>query len=131
MPPRPTPTSQLELRGSWRAATRPNEPQPEAVTDLTAPPELKGAALAVWGELAPRLVATGVLRDVDLYAFVRFCHLTALWRTILAEVEKSPKRDSILALAKVEEMLRKLDAGFGLTPSDRVGIAVEQPSSND
>ena len=129
--PKPTPTSQLQLRGSWRAATRPNEPQPELVTELTPPVELKGKALEVWNELAPRLVATRVLTNVDTFALVRYCHLAATWLVIMDAVDGSPKRENLLALGKCGEMLTKLEQAFGLTPADRVGIHVEQPPNGD
>ena len=47
--PAPTPTRKLDLRGSWRAGTRPGEPKPEPVAPVK-PAALSPAAGAVWDE---------------------------------------------------------------------------------
>ena len=129
--PAPTPTKLLAARGSWRAATRLNEPQTAPVTDLVPPVELEGRAREVWDQTAPRLAASGVLTSVDTFALVRYCHVAALWVAAVEGAGTTPKRESILALAKLSEMLSKLEAGFGLTPSDRTRISVPEAPSTD
>jgi hypothetical protein len=46
-------------------------------------------------------------------------------------VEESPTRENILALAKVNDAVRDLEASFGMTPADRVGLAVTKPVTNN
>lgn len=128
--PPPTPTNTLQLRGSWRAATRPNEPQPQPVTELPTP-ELPTKALEVWNVVAPRLLATRLLTVADLPALERYARLLAAWRDAMTAVETKQDRSTILTLAKLDELVRRLEANFGLTPSDRVGLSVEQPPNND
>jgi P27 family predicted phage terminase small subunit len=129
--PKPTPTAVLERRGSWLAKTRPDEPQPAPVTDLAPPAGLKGRAKKLWKEMAPRLIASGVLRDADVPAFTRYCQVYAAWEIAMAAVEDGGDRQAILNLSKLGDMLRKLEANFGLTPADRTGIKVEQPATDD
>jgi phage terminase small subunit len=128
MPPKPTPTAKLAARGSWRAKVRDGEPMPPVSPSLP-PSELEGRPADIWESLAPSLHAAGLLTDADYPAFRRYCRLTAVWETAMVAVEKTPERQAILALAKLEDAIRKLDAAFGLTPADRPGLAV--PKSNE
>lgn len=125
--PKPTPTAVLALRGSWRAATRPEEPQPEPVTDLEPPPILDGRALQLWETLLPRLTAAGMLTAADVPAFSRYVRIFAAWERAMLAVEQNADRGAVLTLAKLDELLRKLEGSFGLTPADRTGLKVEQP----
>lgn len=130
MPPAPTPTSILAARGSWRAKTRDGEPTPDPVTDPKPPKGLPSKAKRVWKELASRLVATKVLTTADLQSFARYCRLVVLWSDTARIAEAKPDRANVLALKGVDEMLRRLESGFGLTPADRVGLNV-QPETKD
>ena len=128
--PQPTPTALLQLRGSWRANTRENEPTPEPVTEIDPPKGLPAKAKRVWLELAPRLVASKVLTVADLPSFARYCRLYVAWQAAMKLVESKPDRSAVLALRAIDDMLRKLEASFGLTPADRVGLHVE-PENKD
>jgi phage terminase small subunit len=79
--------------------------------------------------MAASLVGTGLLTTADIPAFARYCRTYALWSKLAQDIEQQekPDRQSILALAKVDESLRRLEAKFGLTPSDRTGIRVAPP----
>ena len=129
--PKPTPTSQLARRGSWRAATRPDEPSPAPVTIAEPPADLPDTAKAVWNALAPSLIASGVLTVSDVPSFTRLCRISALWQTTMANAEGNPDRANVLALSKIEDMMRRLDAAFGLTPADRTGIKVPDAPKTD
>jgi hypothetical protein len=131
MPPKPTPTVTLAARGSWRAATRPNEPKPDPLTDLSAPPDLPEEALRVWDDIAPRLIGAGLCTVADVPALARLCRLTVAWQNAMTKVEAKADRSSVLMLAKLDDMVRKAMAAFGMTPADRTGISVEAPATND
>ena len=131
MPPQPTPTAILAARGSWRAQTRANEPTPDVVTDYDAPDDLTGKARDVWDAMVPQLVASRILTVADRPAFSRYCRLFAAWDDAMTAVEGNATRARVLTLAKLDEMLRKLEAKLGLTPADRVGLAAEPPPSSN
>jgi phage terminase small subunit len=113
----------LANRGSWRAKTRPDEPQLPVANDLT-PPKLPERATEVWRDVAPRLIGAGVLTVADMPAFSRYVRLYAAWEVQMQKVEEEGDRAAILALGKIDEMLRKLEQNFGLTPADRANIRV-------
>jgi P27 family predicted phage terminase small subunit len=129
--PKPTPTSTLALRGSWRAKTREGEPQPEAATDIKPPRNFPKAAKAVWRSLAPQLQASGLLTVADIPTFARYCRTYVAWQEAMTAVEAEGSRENVLTLAKLDEMVRKLEANFGMSPSDRTGIRVDKPSNDD
>lgn len=130
MPPKPTPTNVLAARGSWRAKERAGEPTPPSTPTLP-PTKLTGEARAIYDRLAPSLHACGLLTSADLPRFKDYCRLSVAWDKAMTEVEETGSRSAILSLAKVDEMLRKLAASFGLTPADRTNIRVDVPTEND
>jgi P27 family predicted phage terminase small subunit len=125
MPPKPTPTAKLAHRGSWRARTRESEPKPNVPNSLP-PSELEGRAAEIWDDLAPKLYNIGLLTEADIPAFRRYCRTYALWERLYDKLDDDAGRNAVLTLAKVDEMVRKQEAAFGLTPSDRTGIQVAE-----
>lgn len=106
------------------------------------PPWITPAGLEVWNQLAPALVVMKVLTVVDVFAFGRYCELTARWVELkkardsrgLAGWSHKQSKNSIIVLpqgseekALMGELLR-LEDHFGLTPSSRTRIRV-QPST--
>lgn len=125
-----TPTAQLAARGSWRGKVRDDEPQPPIVTEIDPPSSLKGRrARKIWRELAPLLVATGVLSVADLAGFERYCRLFAAWEEAMTAVEEEANRENILALTKLDDMVRRLEKGYGLTPAHRASIVAVKPKT--
>lgn len=131
MGPKPTPTAVLEARGSWRAKTRTDEPKPDTPTTLKPPANLPKEARKLWKRLAPVLISAGLLTSADIEAFGHYCRLAVAWDAAMRLVEESPTRENILALAKVNDAVRDLEASFGMTPADRVGLAVTKPVTNN
>ena len=128
--PKPTPTALLELRGSWRAKARDGEPTPANLDGIPpAPARLNEDAARIWTAAAPAMAATGVLTEVDLAAFERLCRTRALWSRQAEQIEEADEICSraVRTLAKLDESLRHLERNFGLTPADRVGLAVSKP----
>ena len=142
--PNPTPTRKLALRGSWRAATRPGEPEPEPSAP-PRPPGMSPAGAAVWDEIVPQLDAAGMVSLVDGKAFGRYCELFTVWDDLLDFLRKSghahPVKNSKgdvtgvrpypqLRLAlQVNEALLRLETHFGMTPAARARLVVEQPAA--
>lgn len=140
---RPTPTKILQLRGSWRAKTRPHEPQVKAERP-TCPSWLSGEAKQVWRVIVPQLHAMGILTKVDGQALARYCALTVRWRHALQFVEAHgdtyPVRDAngqVVSLRpfpqtwlvqNVAKELLRLESHFGMTPSARTTLHVHSPA---
>ena len=129
--PRPTPTALLAARGSWRASERQGEPSPNLPADCLPPESLDGRALDIWTELAQQLHGCGLLTSADLLTFERYCRTYAVWESAMKAVEEEAERNAVLTLAKVDEMLRRLEANFGLSPADRTAVRIDAPEATD
>jgi P27 family predicted phage terminase small subunit len=144
--PTPTPTRKLDLRGSWRAGTRPGEPKPEPAAP-SKPASLTPAAATVWDELVPQLDAAGMVTPVDGRAFARYCELFPVWDELLAFLKKSghahPIKNGrgeitgvrpypqVRLMLQVNEALLRLEAHFGMTPAARARLLVEPPVATE
>jgi P27 family predicted phage terminase small subunit len=130
--PAPTPSKLLEMRGSWRANSRPNEPKP-ATTVPKCPGHLSKEAKAEWRRIVPELEALGLISNLDLAALAAYTQAYGRWvqaETILARegltvtfptgaVQKSP----YLQIAdKALDQLRKFIVEFGLSPASRTKV---------
>lgn len=146
--PPPTPTAVLAARGSWRAKTRPDEPQPERSAP-ECPPQLSPDARAHWEEVIPILDSMGVLTTADSDVIAHYCESWAWYwrciRTIQEEgetyqskslagaltIKTRPEVDQANQLAGIVARLR---ADLGLNPSARTRIKAEkatvEPSQN-
>lgn len=133
--PKPTPTAILDLRGSKRAADRPDlRVHPE----LPDPPSwLVGPALDMWHELAPMLYHAKVLTRRDRNALARYCRLWHRWRLAEEQVDQIGlmlvgkdaagnavvRRNPVAIEARnLAAMLDRLEAAFGLNPASRSAI---------
>jgi len=118
---RPTPTAILERRGSWRAKTRPKEPQPE----LGIPPcpkILKGYAKRTWTEMCRELDAIGILTTVDGKALARYCRGWAVWCAMVEDETPDLDGKRFEAEMRLSERLLKFEIQFGLTPASRPSV---------
>jgi len=141
----PTPTSILKLRGSWRAKTRPHEPQPPALRPA-CPQWLDGEARTLWKHLTPQLVELGVLTLLDRNALTRYVVAWTEWKTcreslaahgsfynvysqegLLLRVRTHPLAVRELQLSR---HLLELEQQFGMTPSGRakLGAVPQKPT---
>ena len=140
--PSPTPTRRLELRGSWRAKTRPDEPRPKAKKPR-APSWLTKDAKSVFSSLVRRLHAEGMVTGLDENALARYADLFVQYRQASEFIAKFgafhavpgkggapatfrtlPHAYRVLALAG--ELIR-LEREFGLTPAARARLVKETP----
>lgn len=131
--PKKTPTQRLANRGSWRALERKGEPQPKPADMMPPPEHLSGEAAAIWIETLPKLKGCGVFSEIDGNAFERYCRTYAAWRRVLDEFEGATEVDwrTICNMQKLDEMVRRLEASFGLNPADRAELNVAEPKEDD
>ena len=128
--PSRTPTKILQLRGSWRAKTRQNEPYSKP-RSLSCPQWLSPAAKRIWRVLAPRLAHLGLLTTCDEHALGRYCELWVCWLWCRKELydglqASAPEgAERIKALLTVTDRLLRLEREFGLTPAARASLATE------
>ena len=138
--PKPTPTAQLRMRGSWRADLNRAEPQPESGRP-ECPDWLGDGARQAWDQLIPQLEAMRVLTKIDGNALARYCELWVEWQQALAFVRKHgttfPIKDGngklkslgqfpqVALVSKLSLTLSRLESEFGMTPSARSRINVE------
>lgn len=139
--PRPTPTAILKARGSWRA--KENKSQPAPPTEQPDFPEwLTEEAAAAWHYVAPLLESMGVLARIDGNALARYCTLWARWRACEQKIatygDVFPIKNEegkvvgfvptpyVGQSVKLCQLLARLEAEFGMTPSSRTRISAPQ-----
>jgi len=130
--PKPTPTSVLSARGSWRANVRTNEPEADTTTP-SCPSFLTDDAKSVWHFLVPLLKKQNTLACIDRCALSRYCATLALWHECLEDVKINGQVDedtgkinnAARLLQQHESTLSRLEKDFGMTPSARAGLAHE------
>lgn len=148
--PRPAPTALKVVRGEWKGRVNDSEPIPG--TGAVEPPEwLCDEALAVWDGLAGDLERTGVLTSWDVESFARWCDAVVRHREAArmldeqSAVVKEPivNRDGDvvgyrlkrnpwgLVWKQTDDIIARVGARFGLTPSDRSELKVDRHGDDD
>jgi P27 family predicted phage terminase small subunit len=143
MPPgrRPKPTAQRELEGN-RGHRALNKNEPKFLGSPTCPKHLNKGARAEWKRISADLSASGLLTTVDRAALGAYCAVYSRWvdaEESIAKfglVIKSPKSGFPIANPYVGiantslEQMRRWAVEFGMTPSARSRIHVENPGGN-
>ena len=136
---KPLPSNVKEFKGTQRKS-RTNTNEPEYAAASTLPPEfLDDMAREQWVEICPKLVASGVMRDIDKSALAMFCQSYSRWRAASAEVGAQgmliaspsgyPIQNPYLPIAnKAFEQMLKIMAEFGMTPSARSRVIAAKPN---
>lgn len=134
--PAPEPTAVLRLRGSRRADSRKDEPQPPKERPRK-PAWMPDRAKRVWDRLVPILDEMGLLSTADAAAIERYCVSLVRWRecedliaregmtyTIVTEKggEYTQQRPEVGIASKLATTLLQLEREFGLTPSARARL---------
>ncbi len=133
MPPPRRPNHLKILAGEREDRINRNEPTPTEASVAPAMP-LSAGAQAIWDRLAPDLTDKGCLTPWDADAFTVFCDAAATYyetRALIGSsyaVQGSVKNTVVNPLWRImrdcAEMMARIGARFGLTPSDRAGIDV-------
>ena len=111
-----------------------NEPKPPLAAPVAPPDYLDADARTVWDRLAPSLVTQGVLTAWDADLFGAYCTAVVHHRRAVrfvnetAPLLKSPdgivKHPGMQVVRDQATLMVTLGGRFGLTPSDRAGIAM-------
>jgi len=134
--PKPEPASVKLAKGNSGHRPIGVEPQSEAsaaIVKVEAPAWLKGAGLAVWKRLAPRLMGQKLLFHIDAETFGRYCKNFARWlkmQDVLDEEGETYESESphgtykrahpaYLIADRLEKQLASAEANFGLNPAER------------
>ena len=132
---KPTPTQLRVLEGNpGRRPLRKNEPKPPA-GDVACPDYLvDDLARAAWAELAPALLACGILTPLDRDLLASFCQARANIQRCLADLDYLNSRgrrafDSELNKVLTEyrqhaTLLTKTGAALGMAPAERARLPV-------
>lgn len=144
--PKPTALKVAEGNRGRRPLGTKSEPNPDLLTDLTAPDWLSATAKRVWDKQAPRLQKVRLLTVADTYVFAMWCQETGNYIDaqiqINQQVEEAGGKASALIADRgdgkqpqpnpwliVQSMASKkslqLGREFGMTPVGRRLCAVE------
>lgn len=138
--PKPTPTSILKVRGSWRADAR--EGEPECGGSPQPPDWLQGEALAKWNALVPKLERMGVVGEVDGDMLAAYCEAWAEFveaekyirdhgRVAVGEKGSEYQHPMVGIKNKAVERMGRLGAQFGWSASARTGLKVDGEKKQD
>jgi P27 family predicted phage terminase small subunit len=139
---KPTPTKLKLVSGNpGHRPINTDEPQPKAAT-ARAPAGLSKLALKHWRTVSRQLSAARILTELDKPALVLYCEAWARWRDATDQVEARgmlvkapsgyPMQNPYLAIAnKAFEQMQKMLVEFGMTPSSRSRIQVQEEDTAD
>ena len=149
-PPR-TPTPILKLRGSWLANAREKVEPKAKLGRPVRPAGLSRAAVSVWKQIVPELDEMGVLAKIDRNALHRYCETFAMWKRMEKFIRENGEAHAVTRqdqngnrqllhftefpqvriYHKAAELLHRLEAQFGMTPSARASIALSDDMMPD
>ena len=132
--PKPTPTAQLKLRGSWRANRNPDEPSFEPSIP-TCPSFLDAEGKREWRRLCKVLGAASVITEADRGALALLCHAWSEFVAadkLVAETHLTQRSDrggyyinpAVNVRTSAWSRYLKAAAEFGCTPSARSRVKV-------
>lgn len=107
--------------------------------EVVAPGWLDDVALEVWGDLAPDLIAKGVLTAWDVEAFAMACDAVAQYRearalvhaegvTVTGAMGGQVRNPAAQVMRDAAAQFAQLAGRFGLTPADRAKLDVGRSS---
>ena len=143
--PKPTPTALKLARNTVRG--KPNaEPQPP-IDGVAMPSHLGEVAASKWQELLPLLQAVKVMTRADVEALARYCDTYEWWLATRAklraegdtypilndggQIKYIAQRPEVSIAHKLAVQLRQLEQDFGLNPSARTSLHVEEEKPAD
>jgi P27 family predicted phage terminase small subunit len=139
---KPLPSNVVRLRGN-PGKRRLNNAEPRPAPRVpTCPACLNGEARKEWKRLVAELADLGLLTRLDRGLLAAYCQAHALWVEAVCSIQrygtmvKSPNgfamQSPYVAVAnKQVEIMVRIAAEFGMTPSSRTRIRVGQPTPED
>ena len=147
--PMPAPTNLKLLKGVRPCRINQNEPKPR-VASANMPPgwgaQMSEVAKRFWKRNAQKLIALGLLTEIDLNAFRALCEIWGDWigirkllkkngmiyETTNAAKEKVFKmRPEVKLVIDIEKQLKSYLELFGMAPAPRGKISAESPLNLD
>jgi P27 family predicted phage terminase small subunit len=145
--PRPQPTELKLLRGNpGRRAINKAEPKP-AADGVVMPSNLGPVAVEKWQQVLPLLQAVKVMTKADVEALARYCDTYEWWLATRArlksegdtypilndkgEIKYIAQRPEVSIAHKLAAQMRQLEQDFGLNPSARTGLHVQEQKQAD
>lgn len=139
---KPIPTELKKLAGN--PGHRPiNDLEPKPKRDLPrCPSHLDKTAKAMWRKLSKELHVLGVLTNIDTELLSAYCQVYSRWKNAELMLQKSGEvikttngnliQNPYLAIAnRAIEQMAKLASEFGMTPSSRSRIKINEPEELD
>jgi len=144
--PAPKPTALRLIEGNkGKRGINKQEPDPEYLSDLTAPAWLPASAAAVWGEIVPHLQRAKMLTTIDVEALSQGCVAMANYREAtrltggqLLARQKNDKGEpvgipfmhpALIVQSMSFKQAMGVFAQFGMTPAARSRVAIN-PQEN-
>lgn len=140
-PPKPTNLKILQGNPGKRPLNM-NEPKFQEVDAAKMPPYLNKFAKKEWKRIAPLLKKVKLLTEADITALAAYCQAYHRWLEaekllrIHGYTEETDKgntiqRPEVTIANKAMELMLKFGKEFGLTPSSRSSLHVEQEEKTD
>lgn len=139
---KPIPTELKKLAGN--PGHRPlNDSEPRPDRDIPrCPSHLDKTAKSMWRRLTKELFDAGILTRIDAEILAAYCQVYSRWKNAELMLQKSGDvikttngnliQNPYLAIAnRAIEQMAKLASEFGMTPSSRSRIKVEEPETLD
>lgn len=136
-----TPTKILELRGSWRAKQRMNEPH--GIKGIPEPPEfLSDEEKTIWNYVTKILDDIGIIENVDRNMIARYAVTYNRWLKALEmsrkyeDVRLDPKTHRPMEMphaklmARLEHTLIMIEREFGMSPTARARLSITKNDLN-
>ena len=139
---KPLPSNVVRLRGNPGKRRR-NEAEPRPATKVPPCPACLGdEAGKEWKRLAKELAELGLLTGLDRGLLAAYCQAHALWVEAVSSIErygtmvKSPngfpmQSPYVAVVNKQVEIMVRIAAEFGMTPSSRTRIRVGETPPED
>lgn len=138
--PAPKPTNLKILQGNpGKRPLNKNEPQYDSRDELLKPPSfLSRYAKKEWKRIAPLLLKNKLLTDADVSALAAYCQAYHRWieaeklirtygYTSITDKGNIVQRPEVSIANKAMDAMIKYGKEFGLTPSSRTNLHIENP----
>lgn len=116
------------------------KPHPPTASIGEPPAQLREAGIEKWRTVGPQLVASGLLTELDITPFVRYCHAHDEVERLKEVIEQQGEyftaesgyvgqHPAVNQKFKWLAEISRFEARFGMNASDRCGIEVSKPTA--
>lgn len=141
MPKRPKDTRLKRIEGN--PGGRPLSIQPEPQSEIPLCPSwLDSKAMEEWDRITPELRRLGLLSQIDVMALAVYCQAVSHWQaaeeiiqqeglTIKNQKGNKVTHPAVRIMRDSMQTIRAFCIEFGLTPSSRRGISIQDPNAKE